>query len=1045
MSSCYNNPRRRQSLAIILLSILLSPFPWVGQGTRVLAQERTAGSAFGPDGDITFASASAKARGVLVEWRGKPDPNNLGFNVYRLQGGRRTRINAEVIPGAVFAGVRHVAPPGDYSYSRFDPTGTADSIYYIESVSVDGEVRSHDAIAPLRESQPASSDETWANNANSTPESSSQSQKDYPGGSALIASPSCPIEDQWNVAAQTGLKISIKSDGWYRVTQQQMSSAGFNPTVDIRNLSVFADGREVAIGTSKDVGQLTSGDYIEFYGRGLDTSTTDTRIYYLIAGTVAGKRIEGDVKTNSVPTPPLPVSLVSPSQPVQPSPQRWFGWLVEFLNGGADPVSTRPTIGSDPTPAQSNTLPPVENSPQANADTSAPYPAREKSEAAATALETAPKTEAALPLRTPASEAVKPEPTVNGTPRMSTKKVPVKRHGKRKIKHRTRREHRQAHASAAAAAVSFSYTVEFKQRFIYFSSLLNGDTENYFGHVVGAPLSLDTQTLNVPNPELSADGPAKLEVALQGVAGTFFLNHTVDISFNGTQVATLNFGPSDHVAQIITIPVSQLLNGANTVKFTKTSSGDACLVDYVRLTYPHAMKADNNALRFSLRSTQAAKIDGFAGQDIRLIDYTDPYTAKVIRPLMETTAAGYSISVSPGAPSKYGRLLYAISDTQFATPAAFSLNQPSTLNATSNWTKLLIIAHKSLIPSAAPLVSLRQSQGITASVVDVEDVYDEFSYGTHGPQAIKDFLSRANSSATPPKYIIFLGDADLDPRNYEGVGNFDLVPTKLIDATYNETASDDWLTDFDNPGDPGYGIGDIPSGRLPVRTPAEADLAISKIVGFTPTNAPQSALMVADDNTNPPYYFDFEVASDELVAFLPANMTVQKIYRRTQPSNCVARTNIINAMNQGVAVVNYSGHGSVNIWAGACPAPLPNDPNHTVSMFETGDAQALTNANRLPLVIVSNCLNGYFQDPRLEGIAEGFMKAQSGGAVGVFASSGETIPDGQRLMSVKLYQLLYGLQPIALGDAIKTSKVETDDIDVRRTWILFGDPSMKIR
>jgi hypothetical protein len=44
-----------------------------------------------------------------------------------------------------------------------------------------------------------------------------------------------------------------------------------------------------------------------------------------------------------------------------------------------------------------------------------------------------------------------------------------------------------------------------------------------------------------------------------------------------------------------------------------------------------------------------------------------------------------------------------------------------------------------------------------------------------------------------------------------------------------------------------------------------------------------------------------------------------------------------------------------------------------------------------------------------------------------------------------LYASLYGGQSIAVGDAIKTAKAATTDIDVRRTWIYFGDPSLKIR
>jgi hypothetical protein len=104
-------------------------------------------------------------------------------------------------------------------------------------------------------------------------------------------------------------------------------------------------------------------------------------------------------------------------------------------------------------------------------------------------------------------------------------------------------------------------------------------------------------------------------------------------------------------------------------------------------------------------------------------------------------------------------------------------------------------------------------------------------------------------------------------------------------------------------------------------------------------------------------------------------------------------------------------------------------------------------SSRLPLsfVVVMDCLNGYFQDPVLQGLAETLMKAPNGGAVAAFASSGLTVPDGQHAMATQLYTLLYGSQSIPLGDAVKTAKAATTDIDVRRTWILFGDPSMKIR
>jgi hypothetical protein len=205
-------------------------------------------------------------------------------------------------------------------------------------------------------------------------------------------------------------------------------------------------------------------------------------------------------------------------------------------------------------------------------------------------------------------------------------------------------------------------------------------------------------------------------------------------------------------------------------------------------------------------------------------------------------------------------------------------------------------------------------------------------------------------------------------------------------------------------------------------------VVVSKIVNFVPV-VPESALLVADDPTG--YYFDFEHANDQVQAQLPASMSVQRVNVRID-GPATAKANVIAGFNQGRALVNYTGHGNVDVWSGA-------------SIFRTADALALTNGSKLSFVIVMDCLNGFYQAPVLVSLSEGFLKAPGGGAVAAFASSGLTLPDGQHLMSTELYSLIYGAQPIALGDAIKIAKGATDDIDVRRTWIFFGDPSMKIR
>jgi hypothetical protein len=48
-------------------------------------------------------------------------------------------------------------------------------------------------------------------------------------------------------------------------------------------------------------------------------------------------------------------------------------------------------------------------------------------------------------------------------------------------------------------------------------------------------------------------------------------------------------------------------------------------------------------------------------------------------------------------------------------------------------------------------------------------------------------------------------------------------------------------------------------------------------------------------------------------------------------------------------------------------------------------------------------------------------------------------------MNKQFYQLVFGKDAMTLGEAVQKAKESTGDMDVRRTWILFGDPTMKLR
>src|SRR5205085_1141966 len=173
--------------------------------------------------------------------------------------------------------------------------------------------------------------------------------------------------------------------------------------------------------------------------------------------------------------------------------------------------------------------------------------------------------------------------------------------------------------------------------------------------------------------------------------------------------------------------------------------------------------------------------------------------------------------------------------------AAATANQPSSLRTPSEGADFVILSHRDFLDRARPLAALRQAEGLSVAIVDVEDVFDEFSFGVKSPQAIKDFLGFARSSwQKAPRFVLLVGDASLDPKNYLGLGDSDLVPTKLIDTASMETASDGWLADLD-----GDGIEDLAVGRLPVRTAAEAEAAVSKIINYEQSAPPDGVLLVA--------------------------------------------------------------------------------------------------------------------------------------------------------------------------------------------------------
>jgi len=574
------------------------------------------------------------------------------------------------------------------------------------------------------------------------------------------------------------------------------------------------------------------------------------------------------------------------------------------------------------------------------------------------------------------------------------------------------------------APASFPFTALREDRITYFAALLNGENkDNFFGALVtSTPVEQDLAVTH-SDPEFRA---ASLQVVLQGV--TDAQAHRVSVSFNGAYLGEMDFNGQANFTQTFPLAAGQVPDGTSTVVLTALEGdNDVSLVQSIALGYGHTYSADGNWLRLTAPAGDAVRVTGFTNPRISVFDIGDPARILQVEGSVSASAGGYEVEFS--APGRAGstRTLLAFSADQIEGPAAVTPHEPTNLGRRETGADTVIISHPDFIASLAPLVNLRRAQGHGVVLASVDELFDEFNFGERSPFALRSFLAAAESHwKTKPQSVLLVGDASFDPRNYLGLGDFDFVPTRLIETAALKTASDDWFSDFQ-----GTGFATLPTGRLPVRTAADAENVVGKIAGYESGASPgpwtSRVLLIGDQNGD----FDFTGATNSVELLLPGSLGVTKILADGQDPAAVHQQ-IIAAMNSGQVFVNFLGHGSVEQWS-------------LSGFFTSANATTLTNGGNLPFVVSMDCLSGFFQDVYTTSLAESLLLAPEGGAVAVWASSGFTTADPQATMDRALVAILAANPGMPIGTAILKAKNGTVDPDVRRTWVLFGDPAMQLR
>ncbi len=570
-------------------------------------------------------------------------------------------------------------------------------------------------------------------------------------------------------------------------------------------------------------------------------------------------------------------------------------------------------------------------------------------------------------------------------------------------------------------ATSYSATLTLEENRLYSASAFGAT--HWFWQSFTAPA---TRTITTTLDALGA-GDAQLSVALAG--GTDG-NHTVQIVVNDTTVGEARWMGRDSF--VFTFDVSTLRVGDNTISLRaagRPGEPEVNLLDALTLRYPRQLVAIADSLDFQAR-TSDVRVRGFNAEAITVYDISDAQHLQKLSGITLRRDGGASVVAF--SDSLTNRHYLAFASNAARKVKEIRAAHANNLRAREQHADELIIAPAQFLSALQPLVKHHGEHGVSAQLVDVEQVYDAFGDGVAAPQAIRDFIAYARTQRqSPPRFVLLVGKASYDYHDYLNAPNKNLLPTYLVPTPHlGEAASDNWfVTQSDADPHPALAI-----GRIPAKSAAQVSTAVEKIIAYETMPRAQDwqarATFAADDKEP-----TFKDSSNALIQQLPASLSAQKIFLSDFGGDVnAARVPLIQQWNAGLSLLTYIGHGSLDTWAAG---PL----------FSADNLSEIKNGARLPILFTPTCLDGFFYHPQKDSLAENLLFKSDGGMIAGLVPTGLSLPTAQDEMMRALFDQLFVQHAPTLGEAIMQAKrhVAADTPETREvldTFVLLGDPAL---
>ncbi|MFO8099306.1 MAG: C25 family cysteine peptidase [Salinibacter sp.] len=475
------------------------------------------------------------------------------------------------------------------------------------------------------------------------------------------------------------------------------------------------------------------------------------------------------------------------------------------------------------------------------------------------------------------------------------------------------------------------------------------------------------------------------------------------------------------------------------------------LLDYLEANYVRHLEAQDGTQRVVAPSAgeTTLTLTEYASDTVQVYNASDGQRYAV-------APSGDTASVTV-VPSTSDTPLWAVGTDALKAPAAILPDTPSNWSvADAQGADYVILTTEALRPSATALADYRRTQnGYDVSVVNIQDVFDEFDYGRPTPIAIRRFVRTLQDWSPPPQFLAIFADADYpvdtgtpDPRPDWNVPSFGFPPSDGWFAMQTD-GPDDWSES-------------LAIGRIPVRTNAQGDLFLDKLQTYegTDPDAWQKRMLLLAGGTSESeqealqFYSNQwgEQATGTPDTLYPAGMDTLRYYKQVDDAlDTSFQDSLATDLARGAAWLSYFGHSAAQTWE------IVTDP-----------PEEFDNAGRLPIIVSLGCKTGSFAGARFgsntrPSLGEQFVTGAlnddgtpvDGAENGGIAHWG-TSALGNRLPSARLGDALNERVFLdtmrVLGTAIQEAKADIADnfgqsSTYQRhllTYSLLGDPATRI-